>query len=147
MCPDYEPDSRTDAVNVGAICTRDVTTVTATATLLETARLLCDSHVEAVVVIASRVSRPTAIGIITACDILRVMLERGISLSDMSVVSVLSRNTLVLAEDEKIHDALAKMHSSGVKYAPVVGPGGTLCGAVSHPRPADATVGGTCRLQ
>ena len=119
-------------MNVGDICRRDVTTVTAHTALVDAARLLCDSHVQGVVAIASRVSRPTAIGVVTDRDILRAMLDRDGDLSGMNVVDILSRQPFVLNEDERIQDAMAKLQSRGVEYAPVVGPGGILCGAISQ---------------
>jgi CBS domain-containing protein len=107
-------------------------TVTAHTTLVDAARLLCDSRVGAIVAIASCVSRPTAIGVVTDRDILRAMLDRSGDLDGLNVVDILSRQPLVLNEDETIQGAMAKLQSWGVEYAPVVGPGGTLCGAISQ---------------
>jgi CBS domain-containing protein len=119
-------------MNVGDICRRDVATVTAHTTLAEAARLLCDSRAEAIVAIASISRRPTALGVVTDRDILRAMLDRGGDLSGLNVVDILSRQPLVLNEDERLQDAMAKLQSRGVEYAPVVGPGGTLRGAISQ---------------
>ena len=119
-------------MKLGDICRRDVPTVTAHARLLDAARLLCDSGVEVIVAIASSASRPTAIGVVTDRDILRAILERGGDLSGLHVVDILSRQPLVLSEDERIQNAMAKLQSGRVEYAPVVGPGGTLCGSISQ---------------
>jgi CBS domain-containing protein len=119
-------------MNVGDICRRDVATVTANATLVDAARLLCDSGAEAIVAIASSASRPTAIGVVTDRDILRAMVDRDGDLSGLNVVDILSRRPLVLSEDDRIQDAMAQLQSRGVEYAPVVGQGGTLCGAISQ---------------
>lgn len=119
-------------MNVGDICRRDVATVTANATLLDAARLLCDSGAEAIVAIASSASRPTAIGVVTDRDILRALLDRDGDLSGLNVVDILSRRPLMLSEDDRIQDAMAKLQSRGVEYAPVVGPEGTLSGAISQ---------------
>jgi CBS domain-containing protein len=119
-------------MNVGDICRRDVATVTANATLVDAARLLCDSGAEAIFAIASSAGRPTAIGVVTDRDILRAMLDRNGDLSGLNVVDILARRPLVLSEDERIQDAMAKLQSRSVEYAPVVGPGGTLCGAISQ---------------
>jgi CBS domain-containing protein len=119
-------------MKVGDLCRRDVATVTAHTTLLDAARLLCASGVEAFVAIASSASRPTAIGVVTDRDILRAMLDRGGNLSGLKVVDILSHHPLVLNEDERIQAAMTKLRSRGVEYAPVVGPGGTLCGAISQ---------------
>jgi CBS domain-containing protein len=119
-------------MNVGDVCKRDVTTVTARTTLADAARLLCDGRAEAIVAIASSVSQPTAIGVLTARDILRAMLDRGGDLCGLNVVDILSRHPLVLNQDEQVQDAIAKLQARGIQYAPVVGPGGTLCGAISQ---------------
>lgn len=119
-------------MNVGEICRREVTTVTAHTALADAARLLCDSGVEAVVAIAASVSRPTAIGTVTDRDILRAILDRGGDLSGLNVVDILSRQPLMLNEDDGIQDAMAKLQSRGVEYAPVVGAGSILCGIISQ---------------
>jgi CBS domain-containing protein len=119
-------------MKVSAICRRDVATVTACTKLADAARLLCDGRVEALVAIASSVSQPTAIGVVTDRDILRAMLDRGGDLSGVNVVDILSRSPLVLNEDEEVQDAMAKLQSRNVQFAPVVGRGGTLCGAISQ---------------
>jgi CBS domain-containing protein len=119
-------------MNVGDICRRDVATVTVHTTLADAARLLCDSRSEAIVAIASVASRPTALGVVTDRDILRAMLDTDGDLSKLNVVDILSRHPLVLNEDERIQDAIAKLQFRGVEYAPVVGPGGTLRGAISQ---------------
>jgi CBS domain-containing protein len=119
-------------MNVGDVCRRDVTTVTADSTLTHAARLLCGGRVEAIVAIASEAKQPTAIGVVTDRDILRAMLERGGDLSGLNVVDILSRNPLVLSRDEAIPNAIAQLQARDVQYAPVIGPGGTLCGATSQ---------------
>jgi len=118
-------------MKVGDICSRDVTTVTAFTKLTDAARLLCDGGAEAIVAIASSVSQPTAIGILTDRDILRALLDRSGELSGLNVVDILSRRPTVLDQDEEIQDAMAKLQARGIEYAPVVGPGGTLWGVIS----------------
>jgi CBS domain-containing protein len=118
-------------MNVGNICRRDITTITVNTPLADAARALCEGRDEAIVAIASSVRQPTAVGVITDRDILRAMLERGGDLSGSRVVDILIRNPLVLSQDEGIEDAMSKLRACGVEHAPVVGPGGTLCGAIS----------------
>lgn len=119
-------------MNVGSVCTPDIFTVCAHESLAEAARLLCDKSAEAVVVIASPAVRPTAIGIITGQDILRALLLRQCELSHLKVIDVLSRNPLVLNEAEDVGSGLLKLRAHGARFAPVVGSGGTLRGAVSQ---------------
>lgn len=119
-------------MNVGSICNEDVMTICADATLSDAAHLLCDNRIDAIVVVASPVRRPTAIGIITDRDILRAMLEHSTGLAGLRVLDVLSRRPVVLNEDEEIGSAMLKLRASGLRYAPVTGAGGTLRGAISQ---------------
>jgi CBS domain-containing protein len=119
-------------MNVGNICNREVTTITVDTPLVEAARTLCDSTSEALVAIASNVSQPTAVGILTDRAILRALLERGGDATGMRVVDILPRNPLVLSRDEGIEDAMSRLRAWGVEHAPIVGPGGTLCGIISR---------------
>jgi CBS domain-containing protein len=119
-------------MNIGNICRRDVTTITVNTPLAEAARTLCESSSEAMVAIASSVRQPTAVGILTDRDILRALLERGGDLSGARVVDILPRNPLVLSQDEGIEDAMSKLCACGVEHAPIIGPGGTLCGTISR---------------
>src|SRR5579871_6896671 len=118
-------------MKVGNICRREVATVTARAPLSEAASLLCAGRADAVVAIATPADNPTAIGIITARDILRAMLDRVDSLNALTVVEVLSRDQLVLNQDDELEDALRRLQGRDIAYAPVVGTGGTLLGAIS----------------
>jgi CBS domain-containing protein len=120
-------------VNIGEICNRDTATVCASATLDEAAELLSNSYADALVAIASPVQRPTAIGIITYRELLNALVV-GSDLGDVHVLDVLDRNPLVLNEEEDIDGAILKLRSRGAKHAPVIGPGGTLRGAISMDR-------------
>jgi CBS domain-containing protein len=119
-------------MKIGAVCIRNVITVPAAAPLLEAARLLCASPGQGVVAIASPVNRPTALGVVTDRDIVRALLERDGHLDNLRVMDILPRSPVILSEDEEIHDAMAKLQAFNVQYAPVIGPGGTLSGAISQ---------------
>jgi CBS domain-containing protein len=118
---------------LGAICDRAPATVCASATLEEAAGLLANSYMNALVAIASPVQRPTAIGIITYREILN-SLALGNDPQRRRVLDVLDRNPLVLHEEDDLEVAILKLRCRGAQHAPVVGPGGTLRGAISMDR-------------
>jgi CBS domain-containing protein len=118
-------------MKVGQVCTPDPVTVSASAPLSDAAQLMCSRHVGSVVVIGSPAEHPTALGILTDRDIVRVQLERVADLSRVSVADVMTRNPLVLDEEESIGNAIRHLRARGVRRAPVTGAGGTLVGVVS----------------
>lgn len=126
-----DPDERSRPMKIGAICNQKVVTVCAAATLAEAGRSLAEHQVEALVVIASAVQRPTAIGIVTDRDIVRAAIEHPGDFTDLRVLDILSRTPLVLSQEEEAETALRRMDAAQVQFAPVVGAGGTLRGAVS----------------
>lgn len=126
-----DPDEQHGRMKIGAICNQKVVTVCAAATLAEAGRSLAEHQVEALVVIASAVQRPTAIGIVTDRDILRAAIDHPGDFTDLRVLDILSPTPLVLSQDEDAEAALRRMEAAKVHFAPVVGAGGTLRGAVS----------------
>ena len=81
-------------MKIGDICEVNATTVCVSATLSEVAHLLCNSYMDAIVVVASPVRRPTAIGIITYRQLLDT-LTRGGDLESTHVLNVLEKNPLL----------------------------------------------------
>src|SRR5690349_11456759 len=95
-----ERKARRLAMKIGQVCTRDAVSVSASAPLIEAAQLMCQNQVGAAVVVVAPGERPTVIGIITDRDIVRVQLERVADLSRVRVADVMTRDPLVLNEDE-----------------------------------------------
>ncbi len=120
-------------MNIGSICNTEAATICANATLSKAAQLLSTGYADAVVVIASAVPRPTAIGIVTYRDIHAVMSQTS-DLDSVRILDVLDRNPLTLNEEEDIEGAMLKLRARGARYAPVIGRGGTLRGLVSLDR-------------
>jgi CBS domain-containing protein len=118
-------------MKVGNLCSRDVVTVASNAPLSEVARLMCERHVGAVVVIQSPIDPPVAIGVITDRDITRAQLERDRDLSEILTDQVMTRNPLVLGEHEAVEQALGRMRARGVRRAPVATAKGILAGVIS----------------
>jgi CBS domain-containing protein len=119
------------AVNVGQVCTHPAITICANAPLIEAKQVMCERGVDAVVVIASPVTRPTALGIITQQDIARADLMRAANISRLRVSDVLSRHPLVFDQNEAIESAVGYLRARNTRYALVTGSGGAFCGLIS----------------
>lgn len=118
-------------MRVGELCSRDLVAVAPTTPLSEVARLMCERHVGAVVVVKSPMDQPAAIGVITDRDMTRAQLARASELSQIFSDQVMSRDPLVLCEDDGVEEALDRMRARGVRRAPVTTAHGLLLGVIS----------------
>jgi CBS domain-containing protein len=116
---------------VGTLCSRRPVTVSTGAPISDVARLMRDKHIGAVIVTDGNAQHVRAIGVITDRDIVRAQLERTADLSRLSAGEVMTRNPLVIGEDEPVDGAIAHLHARGVRRAPVVSMDGTLVGLIS----------------
>lgn len=118
-------------MNIGQICSRTVVSVPVNASLATVAELMRDRHVGAVVVTTSPLDRPVPVGIITDRDIVRAQLEATADLSRLSARDAMTRDPLVLAENDSISTAIERLRERGVRRAPVVTKNGALFGMIS----------------
>lgn len=118
-------------MQIGELCSRDLVAVAPTTPLSEVARLMCERHVGAVVVVKSPLDRPVAIGMITDRDITRAQLVRACELSQILSDQVMSRDPLVLCEDDPVEEALERMRARDVRRTPVTTAHGVLVGVIS----------------
>ncbi|MDE2451695.1 MAG: CBS domain-containing protein [Gammaproteobacteria bacterium] len=116
---------------VGTLCSRGPITVSTGAPISDVARMMRDRHVGAVIVTESDGKRSLVVGIITDRDIVRAQLERTADLSRLSAGQVMTRNPLVIREEESVDGAIAHLHARGVRRAPVVAQDGILVGLIS----------------
>jgi CBS domain-containing protein len=117
--------------NVGQVCTQRAVTICANAPFTEAKQLMHEQCVDAIVVVASSVNRPTALGIITQRDIARAELERAVDISRLRISEVLSRDPLVFNRDETIESAIRHLRARNTRHALVVGSGGAFFGLIS----------------
>jgi len=118
-------------MKVGELCRRQVVSLSAAAPLSAAAQLMCEQQVGAVIVTAAPADGAIAVGVLTDRDIVRAQLEGTAALSQIRVAVVMSREPLVLSEDEQLDEAVRRMRARGVRRAPVVGLGGALTGIIS----------------
>jgi CBS domain-containing protein len=118
-------------MNIGTLCSRYLVTTSTGAPLSEAARLMREAHVGAVVVTEGGIDHPRVVGIITDRDIVRAQLGRTADLSSLSAGETMTRDPLVLLEEESIDGAIAHLRARGVRRAPVVRTDGTPVGLIS----------------
>jgi CBS domain-containing protein len=118
-------------MKIGDICTRNAVTVSPAATLAEVARLMRDRNVGAVIVTKAPLDQPVAVGIITDRDIACTQLDRHSDLNSLSAGEAMTRNPLVVNEEESLSAAIGRMRERGVRRAPVVSMHGALVGLIS----------------
>jgi CBS domain-containing protein len=116
---------------VGSLCSLGPICVSTGAPISDVARLMRDRHVGAVIVTEGSPERLRAIGMITDRDIVRAQLEGTADMSRLSAGDVMTRNPLVIGEEDSVDGAIAHLRARGVRRAPVVAPDGTLVGLIS----------------
>jgi CBS domain-containing protein len=116
---------------VGSLCSQRPVCVSTGAPISDVARLMRDQHVGAVIVTEGDLQRLRAVGMITDRDIVRAQLERSADLSRLSAGEVMTRNPLVIGEEESVDGAIAHLRARGVRRAPVVALDGSLVGLIS----------------
>jgi CBS domain-containing protein len=119
------------AMKVGDMCTRNPATVSTSATLAEVARVMKDRHVGSVIVTQTLADRPVVSGVITDRDVACAQLDRRSDLASLSAGEVMTRNPLVINEDDSLDTAIEKLRARMVRRAPVVSATGALVGVVS----------------
>lgn len=116
---------------IGTLCSRGPVCVSTGAPISDVARLMRERRVGAVIVTDGGAEQLRAVGMITDRDIVRAQLERTADLSRLSAGEVMTRNPLVIGEEESVDGAIAHLHARGVRRAPVVAVDGTLIGLIS----------------
>lgn len=118
-------------MNVGRVCTREVVFVHESESLHAATELMRNKGVGSVVVCKEAQSQRVPVGMITDRDVAMAALQSEGRLSGILASRAMSRNPLVIPEEEDVADALERMRSHGVRRAPVVGTDGTLVGLIS----------------
>lgn len=116
---------------VGSLCSLRPVCVSTGAPISDVARLMRDQHVGAVIVTEGDTERPRVVGMITDRDVMRAQYERTADMSRLSAGQVMTRDPLVLGEQESVDGAVAHLRARGVRRAPVVAPDGALVGLIS----------------
>jgi CBS domain-containing protein len=90
-----------------------------------------DRHIGAVIVTKAPLDRPVVTGMITDRDIACAQLDRRSDLASLSAEQVMTRDPLVINEEDPLDKAIEKLRARGVRRAPVVSAAGALIGLIS----------------
>jgi len=105
----------------------DVTTVSDGATLLDTAKILDDARIGAIVAIDDQ---GAVCGVLSERDIVRQMARNGGSALDMTVADSMTRDVITAAPSDTLEKSLGIMTDRRIRHLPVVRDG-DLVGIVS----------------
>lgn len=118
-------------MNVGEISSKEVVTVSPTASLDEVARLMMERDVGTVVVTKSPLDSSVVVGIVTDRDIVRTQFRLAAPLSRLQAEDAMTRDPLVLNENQSVASAVGRLQARRVRRAPVIDASGMLSGLVS----------------
>jgi CBS domain-containing protein len=118
-------------MNVGSICSRRIVSAPVSAPLSDVAALMRQERVGMVIVTHTVGGEPLVSGVITDRDIVRAQLERTADFAALSTAEIMTRDPLLLHEDDDIEHALQKMRAYSVRRAPVLDARGSLVGVLS----------------
>lgn len=118
-------------MKVGDLCDRKPVTVSAAAPACDAARLMCEEHVGAVVVMAHPANGAVAIGMLTDRDLVCAQLDHAADLGQLRIGDIMTGDPLVLNEDLPVEEAIRRLRNRHVRRAPVIGSRGELIGLIS----------------
>jgi CBS domain-containing protein len=113
-------------------CNRDVVTIEPGASLREAALLMRNRHVGSLVVVDASRGAPRPLGMITDRDIVvAVVAVPGARPEGIRVGDVVTREPVVVQEDDGVFVAVQTMRQHGVRRLPVITSDGDLCGILT----------------
>lgn len=118
-------------MSVGEVCNREVVITDPDDSILSVSRLMRDYHVGDAVVVEESNGERVPIGILTDRDIVVDLLANDVDLDTITVGDVMSRDLLVIGEEDSLEYAIKRMRDRGVRRAPVVNHRGGLEGILA----------------
>ena len=115
-------------MSVGAICTREVHTVSHAMTVWDAARTMLEHHVGTLIV-TDRAGR--ALGILTDRDIVLRCVAKEFNPDDLSVTDIMSTPLRTLPVDAEVREALHLMADGEMRRIVIIGDDGSLFGVLT----------------
>ena len=109
-------------------CTKHVITATGSQTVFDAAKQMWDRNVGAIVVLDSD-KKP--LGMVTDRDIAVNVVAQGKDPRSTVLKEIMSKNALVLRQDQGIFEATKMMSEKGIRRLPIVDSEGKLAGIIS----------------
>jgi len=107
--------------------TKEITSLPASATVLDAAKFMTDMNVGSVVV----TDNDSPKGLITDRDVVAKVIAQGKDSSSITIGEIMVSPVVTISEDKDIIDATKMMSDHGIRRLPVTGPNGKLRGVVS----------------
>lgn len=108
-----------ETLRASQLMTREVVTVTATASLRSAARTMTERHIHCLIVPPPAPGR--CVGVVTLKDIVQVLCEADVAVLDqLTVRDVMTTPAFALQQDYTVLDCIQLMRMSGVRNAPVL---------------------------
>jgi len=118
-------------MSIGDYCNREVVVIDRGDSVREAVNLMRSNHVGTVVVVEGSKAAPVPVGILTDRDIVLEILAEDVELNTVSAGDVMSYELVTAGEHTVLPDAIALMHSKGIRRLPVVDDRGGLVGILS----------------
>ena len=118
-------------MKLGNLCCRPPVSVPGNASVSDVVRLMHQERIGAVIVTQAPADQAVVVGIVTDRDIVQAQLAHVADFSQLNTADIMSRDPLVLNEQDDIAEALQRMRTRGVRRAPVITGSGALLGLVS----------------
>jgi CBS domain-containing protein len=116
---------------IGEICIREVIICNRTTNVLEAAQLMRRYHVGDLVVVDESAGKRIPVGLITDRDIVISVIAAQVDPTTITAGDLISRELVLVREDEGVFETIEHMRAHGVRRMPVVDRQGTLVGIVS----------------
>jgi CBS domain-containing protein len=118
-------------LNVGDVCTRDVSYAYRSTSVNEAARMMRERHVGSLVVVDETDQGRVVAGMLTDRDIVTSIVAKDVDPRIVRIDDAMSRDLVTAREEDSILDVLAVMRRKGVRRVPVVDGNGALTGLVA----------------
>lgn len=118
-------------MNVGDYCTRTVITAHTACSIVESARLMREHHVGALVIIAEYKDGERPVGILTDRDLVVEVLAQEVPPDSITVGDIMTRSPVTVREDEDIFKTMDNMREQGIRRLPVTDEIGRLVGILT----------------
>ncbi|MGA8143420.1 MAG: CBS domain-containing protein [Candidatus Acidiferrales bacterium] len=116
---------------IGEICIREVIICNRSINVLEAAQLMRRYHVGDLVIVDESGGKRIPVGLITDRDIVTSVIAMQLDPATITAGDLISRDIVVVREDQGVFETIEHMRAHGVRRMPVVDQQGALVGIIS----------------
>jgi CBS domain-containing protein len=116
---------------IGEICIREVIICNRATNVAEAAQLMRGYHVGDLVIVDDSGGKRVPVGLITDRDIVTSVVALKLDPAKVAVGDLISREVIVVREDQGVFETIEHMRTYGIRRAPVVDKRGALVGIVA----------------